>query len=305
MLDKLRSMAVFAKVVELGSFRRAAEALDLSASVVSHHVATLEKQIGVTLLYRSTRHLSPTPDGARLYESCLAMVQSAEAGLSAMASESAALNGRLWFIAPGPFASPRFLASVADFARLHPQLQIRVDFDDRPRNIVQEGIDLAIRFGEQPDSSLVSRKLFDAPRRIFASPDYLARCGEPQHPADLAQHEWVSIGAEQSVDMASANELYKAVPIRARMIVSNGVVQRQLGCEGLGLILLPAFIVQEELQQGLLREVLPGWESAGAGCYALFPARVGANSASRRFVDFLMERILQASEIKAAGRRSD
>jgi len=304
MLDKLRSMAVFAKVVELGSFRRAAEALDLSASVVSHHVAMLEKQLDVTLLYRSTRHLSPTVDGTNLYEACRAMVQSAEAGLNALSSETKVLSGRLWMVVPGPFSSGRFLGDVAAFSEMYPQLQIRIDFDDRPRNMAQEGVDLAIRFGEQPDSSLVSRKLFDAPRRIFAAPAYLARHGTPKHPSELAQHEWVSIGSEQVLDMTSGSEKCSGIAFRSRVIVSNVEAVRHLARDGLGLIVVPAFLVQEELLDGRLSEVLPEWASASAGCYALYPTRVGPHAASRRFVDFLLERIAVIREVSQAASAS-
>ena len=292
MLDKLRSMAIFAKVVELGSFRRAAEALALSASVVSHHVAQLEKQLGVTLLYRSTRHLSTTVEGAALYERCQAMVAAAESGLEELSSDSATLTGRLWVVAPGPFANGPFMEDIAIFAKEHPQLQLRLEFDDRPRNLVQEGIDLAIYVGSPPDSSLVARKLINVARNIYGAPAYLAERGMPSSPQALAAHDWIDFRNDPiPMELWSGTEHFSAQPVRRRLTVSSLQAAKLLAVRGLGLIMLPDFLVQEELRSGQLLPVLPDWGSYGEGIYALYPVRREAGAASRRLVDFLQAQI--------------
>ena len=288
MLDKLRSMAIFAKVVELGSFRRAAEALDLSTSVVSHHVAQLEKQLGVTLLYRSTRHLSTTNEGASLYEQCQIMVAAAESGLGRLSQDAGVLVGRLRIVAPGPFANGPFMEDVATFAIEHPQLQIRLEFDDRPRNLVQEGIDLAIRFGAPEDSSLVARQLIKVSRRIYAAPAYLAARGTPSDLQCLADHDWVDLGAQtQPTELWSGTDHVSCMPLRRRVVASSMPAAKLLAMRGLGLIMLPDFVVQEDLQTGQLVPVLPEWGSSGEALHALYPARRETNAAPRRFVEFL------------------
>ena len=296
MLDKLRSMAIFSKVVELGSFRKAADALDLSASVVSHHVSQLEKQLGTTLLYRSTRYLSLTSAGEELYAFSRSMVQAAEAGLNTIAHEPQELTGRFWIVAPGAFASTPFVTDVAIFARQHPQLDIRLEFDDRPRNMAHEGIDLCIVLGQQPDSSLISRKLFEANLRIVCSPQYLEHHGEPQHPDELQDHDWIAVRAEATLYMSKAGETTREINLRPRMVATSVQATKLLAVGGLGLTTLPRFILEPELETGELKEILPGWVSGFDHCYALFPPHIGKNSATRLFVDYMQVRIEEERE---------
>ena len=175
MLDKLRSMAVFARVAEYGSFRRAAQRVGLSPSVVSHHLSQLEKELGVQLLYRSTRHVALTEQGLRFYENCKAMLQAAEGALDSLHEDQ--LGGRLWLVAPLAFSAGPFIDDVAEFCELYPRAELRLEFDDGPRNLIQEGIDLAIRFGPQESSPLVCRRLFEHQQRFYASPTYLHKFG--------------------------------------------------------------------------------------------------------------------------------
>lgn len=194
MLDHLRPLAVFAKVVELGSFRAAAKALGLSHSVVSHHVSQLEQMLGSTLLYRTTRRLSLTQQGERLFASAAAMLQAAESGLDEIAGGSRQPIGLLRVTVPAVLAAAHLVDDVAAFAELYPRVQLALNFSDTRRDLVSEGIDIAIRMGRLEDSSLKSRKLAVIPDALFASPSYVARHPRPRRPADLAQWDWLQLG---------------------------------------------------------------------------------------------------------------
>src|SRR5262245_60970627 len=147
MLDHLRAMAVFARTVETGSFRGAAKALGLSPSVVSHHVAQLEARLGVALLYRSTRRLTLTSDGNKLFEAARTMLEAAEGGLDQIAERSKEPSGHLSVTAPEVFVSGRVVDGLAAFARAFPKVTLAVSFTDMPLDLIRDGIDLAIRVG--------------------------------------------------------------------------------------------------------------------------------------------------------------
>lgn len=289
MIDKLRSMAVFARVAELGSFRRAAERLGLSASVVSHHITQLENELGVQLLYRSTRHVSLSDQGMRFYEACRGMVEAAENALDSLHENQ--VRGRLWIVAPAPFSVGPFVADVAEFCELYPQVDVKLEFDDGPRNLIQEGIDVAIRDGKQENSSLICRTLFTDRPGIFAAPAYLARYGEITRIEDLQNAQWVAI--PNRADIVLQNETRQAVNFipRRRISVNSVIALHQLVLAGVGIAEVPQILVDSDVEAGHLIRLLPQWQSEEVSCCALYPARAMPNSLARRFVDFIYEKM--------------
>ena len=159
MIDDLRALAVFARTVELGSFRGAAKALALSPSVVSHHVALLESRVGVPLLYRSTRRLALTPEGERLFASAREMVEAAERGLDGVNGRSESPSGLLRVSVPAFLANTAFPRDLAAFSAEHPRVRLTVGFSDGRRELIQDGLDVALRIGGLEDSSLRARRL--------------------------------------------------------------------------------------------------------------------------------------------------
>jgi DNA-binding transcriptional LysR family regulator len=285
MIDKLRSMAVFSRVAEAGSFRRAAERLGLSASVVSHHVTQLETELGVQLLYRSTRHVALTSQGQRFYESCRSMLEAAESALGGLHEDQP--SGRLWVLAPAPFSSGPFVADVAEFCALYPRVELRLEFDDVERNLIQEGIDVAITMGPPENTSLVCRTLFTGHPGIFAAPAYLAQSGAIETIEDLQNAHWVGMLSRAEMKLRHEDGRDAGFVPKRRVSVNNVIALHQLVQAGVGVAQLPAVLVAPDVASGRLVRLLPQWQAAPVHCCAVYPARTMPNSLARRFVDFI------------------
>ncbi len=301
MIDKLRSMAVFVRVVEAGSFRRAAERLDLSASVISHHISQLENEVGANLLYRSTRHFALTAQGERFYEACRNMVYAAEEALDSLSS--AQVSGRLWLVAPTPFSVGPFLQDVSAFCKQYPEIELKLEFDDNPRNLIQEGIDLAIRFGEQNSSSLVCRRLFSAQPMHCAAPSYLERYGQIRNLKDFGSAQFISLTDSAMRTLRGPKGEVEQIELKKYISVNSIIGLHQLTLAGLGISELPSVLVMNDINSGRLVEVLSGWKSEELTYYAIFPAKTKHNSLSRLFVDFFDERMRLMKAQMSAGER--
>lgn len=289
MLDKLRSMVVFTRVVECGSFRGAAARLAISPAAVSTHISQLEAELGVRLLYRSTRHLALTDRGNAFYRHCREMVDGAENALRSVSEEE--FGGRLWVVAPTEFSVGPFLADVAEFCRQHPKVEFQLDFDDGPRNLVQEGIDMAIRLGPQENSSLVARQLTGTQPRRYASAAYLESFGPIATVADLRRARWVVLGDMQTLTLQGPHGESEEIRIDRHIGVNNVVALYELTLQGMGVGELPPMIPAADVAGGRLVEVLPDWRRDSVACFAVFPARVMPKAPARAFMDFIAARI--------------
>jgi DNA-binding transcriptional LysR family regulator len=210
MLDRLRAMAVFAKTVECGSFRGAAKALDLSPSVVSHHISQLEAALGVALLYRSTRRFSLTNDGEQLFNAARTMVEAAELGLNHAASRALEPSGHLSITAPAVLISGPLAEDLAAFARAYPKVTLAIRATETTIDLIRGGVDLAIRASASPqDSRLKCKKLFTILRVLVASRAYLGSRTDPKTPNELAALDWIRLSARPA-------EVRLVVPTRAR-----------------------------------------------------------------------------------------
>ena len=292
MIDELRALAVFAKTVECGSFRSAAKALRLSPSVVSHHVSALEQRLSVALLYRSTRHLSLTSEGELLYASARNMLRAAEQGLDEISGRSQQPLGHFRMTLPAFFSRcSDIVGNIAVFARQFPKVALTIDFSDQQRDLIREGIDLAIRVGELKDSGLKSTKLFDMRRTLVATPEVVAARRDPKHPADLVEWEWIGLSMRaDKKTFVNQNGEHAEVVFAPRVVVDSVDAACQFAIAGLGLASPPSFLAEPEIRAGRLVEVLPEWEVASLGVYALWPANAAMESMTRRFIAFLVER---------------
>lgn len=285
-------MAVFARVVDKGSFRGAAQVLAVSPSVVSHHVSQLEQYLGVTLLYRSTRKLSLTEDGRHFYLSCCAMLAAAEEGLDKIADATESLSGELRVAVPAFLTATGFMEDAAAFANAHPKVQLNISFDDQLRDLMTEGFDLAIRIsvGDMADSSMRARRLLTVDAVVVGSPRYLADWPRPKKLTDLAKHKWV-LGSRNSFDFVDSNGRQQTLKVEPRIHIDSAHAAHGFALQHIGLAVLPSHLVEDDIASGRLERVLPDWKLASAAFYAIWPPNAGRTSLSFRFVDFLSEQI--------------
>ena len=294
MIEHLRSMALFAQVVDHGSFRGAATALNLSPSVVSHHVSQLEQQLGVTLMYRSTRQLSLTQDGREFHLACRQMIDAAEKGLDQLADHTDTLVGELRVAVPAFLSATLFMEDAAAFANAHPKVRLNISFSDQVQDLMDEGFDLAIRIALDglPESSMRVSKLLDIDGILVASPRFMADRRKPTHPKDLEEMSWV-MGNRSSIQFVAGDGQVATLKLQPRIQIDSAHAAKGFALEHLGLALLPANLVDEDITNGSLVEVLPDWKIPPATAYAVWPPNAGRMSLSFRFVEFLRAQIQQ------------
>jgi DNA-binding transcriptional LysR family regulator len=297
-LDDLVSLALFARVVEAGSFTAAARALGLSKSVVSARVARLEDHLGARLLHRTTRRLSLSQAGTALYERAARMVAAANDASELAEGASREPRGRLRISAPVTL-SQMFLGPVlAEFLRGHPSVQIDLDASDRMVDLVAEGFDLAVRIvriANLRDSSMVARKLATDRLVVVGSPSYLARAGTPRAATDLAHHNclrYAQVSGSAEWGFRGLERVRQVV--EGSLVVSDGTVLREAAAAGLGLAVLPSFMVAAELASRRLVAVLDDLPSREIGIFAVYPHRRNVPAKVRAFVDFLVARFARA-----------
>jgi len=288
MLDQLRALGVFVKVVETGTFRAAAQALKLSPSVVSHHVSALEGRLGVALLYRSTRSLALTPEGERLFEVASKMVTSAERALTALDLDCHAHRGTIRLTVPIALATGPLTASLAKFASVFPQVRLVLHFTDMRKNLIEDGYDLNIRMGWPEQSSLEMQKLFVVPRRLVASPDYIKSHKRPDSPADLAGWKWIHFEPRpRSVELSHPKLGVEKVWGADQITVDASPAMLHLAICGAGLATLPDFMVDEAIAAGRLAEVLSHWRLPSPGVYAVWPRNAPRTSLILKLIKYL------------------
>jgi len=288
MINNLRALAVFAKTVDHGSFRLAAKELQISPSVVSHHISQLEEQLGVALLYRSTRKLSLTREGESLIGAARAMVKAAEDGINATLDHAAEMIGDLHVTAPAVLARSPIADRILRFIKTHPKVRLWLDYSEYPRDVIADGIDVAIRMGWLRDSSLKSRKLYDAERVLIASRTYLGTMPTPQSPKDLEAWDWLDLTPVplKPVFRSTSKQRISLHPT-PMLSANNAYALYQLALRGAGLVVLPRSIAEEDLLTGVMQIVLPAWQLESVGVYALRPSNTSRHSLAAEFVNAL------------------
>ena len=288
MIDELRALAIFAKIVETGSFIGAAKELKLSPSVISHHVSQLEERLGVTLLYRSTRQLSLTQDGENLFVAAKAMISAAESGLNTITHRSAEPSGKLNITVPAVLTRSSLVKDIAAFAQTFPKIILSISFSDVQQDLIRDGIDLAIRIGDLKDSTLKAKRLFDMKRKLIVAPSYLANRKPAHKPQDLIDWDWIGLKMRPNYKMLM-NKAGKTFQInfQPKIIVDSVDAVCQLAIAGLGLATPPAFLVEEDIRHGQLVEPLPAWGIDSLAVYAVWPSNASKESLTFRLINFL------------------
>lgn len=272
MIDLLRQMAIFAKTVDHGSFRGAAKALGLSPSVVSHHVSQLEEHLGTALLYRSTRTLAVTDDGARLLVQARAMVDAAASGLEELADRGRELSGQLSITMPAVMAQTVVTERIARFAMAHPNIRLTLDFSDNRRELIGAGFDVAVRMGWLKDSALKARKLFDLDRYLVAAPDYVEDRAAPETPRDLEGWDWMELSpVPLKPRFTLPNGKTNSIRPTPRLNANDAQALRHLARSGAGLAILPDRLVRRDIADGHLIHIRPDWTLDQIGVYVVWP----------------------------------
>ena len=292
-MDRFHAMTTFAAVVQAGSFARAAARLDLSVSAVSRQVAELEAHLGARLLNRSTRRLSLTESGQAFYERCVQLLADLAEAEEEIGASAIVPRGTLKLTASISFGARYLAPAIADFRRRHPELRFDIELSDRVVDLVDEGIDLAIRIGEIGSQALIGRRIGIAQMICCAAPSYLARHAAPRAPADLAAHACLTYAYSSGgnvwrfVDASRAvHEVKAGGPVHA----NNGEVLCALARAGVGVALEPDFIVADDIRDGRLVALLPGYIAPAINIHAAYPSRRHLSAKVRVFIDFLVAR---------------
>jgi DNA-binding transcriptional LysR family regulator len=289
-MDTLLSMKVFRQVIESGSFVGAAERLSLSTAMTSKHVMHLEKHLGTRLLNRSSRSLSLTESGKLFFERCKVILEEVDEAELAVGSVSGVPRGTLRVTAPS-WSATRLMAEVlATYRQRCPEVVVDVSFEDRFVDLIADGYDLALRAtADQPPAGLIARPLRPMPFVIAASKEYVKRCGVPQSPEDLAQHDCIMIGNGQSWPLTGPTG---NIEIPARVVLRFGsmsVAVAHAVCTGIGLAPLPRIIFEDPMFKDALVPVLTKHPLRQPHLYAIYVSRKHLPLKIRTFVDHLIE----------------
>ncbi|MFD1624123.1 LysR family transcriptional regulator [Azospirillum griseum] len=295
-MDRLTELEVFTRIAEEANLTRAADSLGMSVSGVSRHLTSLENRLGVRLVQRTTRQLYLTPEGESFAASArdiLANLREAEASVSVVVAQP---RGTLRIGASLSFSMLHLTPVIQAFKAQYPLVRIDLQVSNRYYDLVENGLDLAIRTRRsEVDSSVTIRKLAETRRLIAASPAYLDRRGTPAEPKDLAAHDLLLYSLANDPDhlnLARNGEVVR-IPVTGELVCNDGQILRQAALEGLGILIQPAYILHADLKAGRLVRVLPDWELPRLVMNLVFPSRTHLPARTRLFINALVEHFAQ------------
>jgi LysR family transcriptional regulator, regulator for bpeEF and oprC len=292
--DQIAAMRAFARVVEIGSFTRAAATLSMPKATATKLIQTLEAHLQTTLLHRTTRRVSVTPDGAAYYERAVSLLADLEELDGSMRLSQINPKGRLRIDVSASLATLILIPALADFHARFPDIQIELGVTDRPVDLIGENVDCVIRGGTLTDQSLIARKIAELHFVTCAAPSYLQRHGEPQHPDDI-EHDhrmigYLKTGSAQPMPLVFLlNGDRREVRAPFTLSVNDGNAYVAAGLAGLGLIHAPVFMVQPYLASGELRRVVHAWTSEPMPLHIVYPPNRHLSNKLRIFVDWAAE----------------
>lgn len=299
----LSSLELYIKVIELGSFSAAGRVVGMTPSSVSRQMDKLEAEFGTRLLNRTTHTIQPTAAGSRLIpyaDNALALIEQARQSVSADQRE---VRGFLRVSVFSTFGRLCICPLVPEFLRRHPQIRMALDLDDRMVDLHKENIDVAIRSGKPQDSSLKARSLLKKNTLAVASPQYLKEHGEPKEPDDLRNHNCLVLDRKRQVSWwhFRQDSKYRKVPVSGNLLSQGGEPLIQAALDGLGVVLLPNWIIADDVASGRLVPVLTDWqanfvEHGNSEIYAVFQPDRYERPALRAFIDYLVAELPQYSE---------
>jgi DNA-binding transcriptional LysR family regulator len=294
-MDRFDAMQAFARVVETGSFTKAAETLHMSKTTVTQLVQQLEARLRVRLLNRTTRKVNVTADGAAYYERVVRLLADLDDAETSPSSASAVPRGRLRVDVPSPLASMILIPALRDFHMRYPDIQLDMGVSDRMVDIIGENVDCVVRGGELTDQSLKARHVGDLQLRVFAAPNYLERVGTPLHPQQLenSHHRivgfvWARTGKPVPYAMRSDDERIK-VQGKYVLAVDDGNAYLAAGLAGLGILWLPDYMSKEHVARGNLVPLFEDWHLDTMPLYVAFPPNRYVSAKLRVFIEWIAD----------------
>lgn len=287
-MNLLEAMRIFSAVVETGSLSEAARRLKISTSTVSKSLTALEERFNVSLISRTTRQLSVTEIGRNYYRRCTQILEDLDSAEAELSELTTAPRGSLRITAPTVLSLRHIAPRLARFAELHPEIHLDILLSNENFDLITEGIDVAIRVTAEPDPGLTAFPLTETRRVFCAAPAYLARAGRPASPEELPGHNClVATGQTQHRWPYRHRGRTKHVLVQGNFVANNPDVVRCAALRGLGIALLPTWLVNEDLHGGTLERILAGHEPAPNGLFALTPPRRFLPRKTRCFIEFM------------------
>ncbi|RSZ60649.1 LysR family transcriptional regulator [Massilia atriviolacea] len=295
-MNKLQAMEVFVQVVDAGGFTRAAESMQLPKATVSTLVQGLEQALEVKLLHRTTRHVSVTADGAAYYERCLRILSDVREAEESLSRNRANPSGRLRVDVSSGIANDILLPALSDFFVRYPDIRLDLGIGDRPVDLIEEGVDCAIRGGNLPDSALIARRVGVLHFVTCATPGYLNQHGRPTHPNDLSSHRCINYfstktGKIYDWDFIRGDEVIN-IAAPACLAVNDSTAYLTAGMQGLGLMQMSSFMVDQMVAAGKLEIVLPDWTSTPLPINVVYPQNRHLSAKVRVFVEWVADLFL-------------
>jgi DNA-binding transcriptional LysR family regulator len=292
-MDRLWAMQLFVRVAELNSFSAVAQQLGVARSVVTRQIAALEQHLGLKLMARSTRRLTLTSAGAAYLEKCRVILNLVEAAETGIAEERQIPRGHIRISLPLSFGLMRMVPLLLDFARAYPEVSLEMDYSDRRVNLIEEGVDLAIRITGQPGPGEIARKMGSIGLLTVASPDYLKRFGCPLHPSELVHHECLvyTAGGSHHSWPYHVDGVLQSFPVRSRIHANNGQALIEAAAQGLGIACQPDFILAPFIQSDRVTEILSTFDTPKLGIYAMLPGNRQVPHRVRVLMDFLADQL--------------
>ncbi|MEQ8357535.1 MAG: LysR family transcriptional regulator [Kiloniellaceae bacterium] len=290
-MDAIEGLPVFVRTVREGSFSAAARALDLTPSAVSKQIGRLEDRLAVRLFNRTTRRLNLTEEGAAFYERASRILADLEDAAEAVSSLKAVPRGRLRVTMPTAFGILHLLPALPGYLDRHPEVTLEIDLNDRFVNMIEEGFDLALRIGDLEDSSLIGRRLAANRRVMAAAPSYLAGRTAPASTADLAEHNcliYTYRAQRHDWHLTDDKGRQSVVTVKGNLETNNPMMLRASALAGLGVALLPLWIIGPDIKAGRLVQLLPDYHWPDSAIHAVYPPGRHLSAKVRSFVDFLI-----------------
>jgi len=289
MIDQLRQLAIFAKTIDHGSFRGAARTLKLSPSVVSHHISQLEEDLGVALIYRSTRKLTLTREGERLLTAAHRMLEAVEEELINLSSSSMIPTGELNLTAPSVLSHSFLVEFISAFSMEYPGIKLSLDFSDVRKDMIEDGYDIAIRMGVKKSRFATTRTIFSVKRHLVASKNYVAGRPPVSHPKELVDWDWLELAPVFHIKPTFRKAGARKVNVNpsAHISVNDAHALYQLARFGAGLAIVPEFLTAEDVRSGIVAHVLPDWGLNPAYIIAAWPSNAPKHGLIKLFVNEL------------------
>ena len=292
-MNKLQAMEVFVNVVDSGGFTRAADQMQLPKATVSTLIQSLEASLAVKLLHRTTRHVSVTADGAAYYERCLRILSDVRDAEESLSRTRLSPSGRLRVDVPTGLAASVLVPALPDFFTRYPDIQMEMGCSDRAVDLVEEGVDCAVRAGQLVDSSLIARRVGILHFVTCATPSYLDRYGRPAHPDELTRHLCVNYFSSKTGKIVDwdfsrgAERVQVALP--GNIALNDTTAYTAAGLAGLGIVQMPNFLLEPLLADGSFEQVLPEWSSDSIPVHLVYPQNRHLSAKVRVFVEWVAE----------------